>query len=902
MSTKINDNLTIHYPLNLKPRKEQLDMLKFTADSINNEKKFVLLNAPTGIGKAQPLTSKILTPSGWKTIGDINEGDEIVTPSGKISKIIKLHEINNLSTYKITFCDGRTAECTENHLWKAFNNDWTDRDGRWRIVDTKYLKEKHEKTKQVQIPLISQNINQKDIELPINPYLLGCLLGDGCLRQTVTFTSGDDFMINKLNSILDCIDMKMSKQKNKFQYGVISKSKKFKFNKLKIKLQNLNIHGLKSEDKFIPDIYLNSSFNQKVQLIHGLMDTDGYITPTGSASFSSSSIKLIQGLQEIIWSIGGIAEIKEKKSNYKYLYEKNIKKHYQLNIRISTPEILFSLPRKLERVPKDYQYSDLKLRIDNIEEINKIVPTRCITIDDPEQLYITDNYVVTHNSYFVVMFINYYINNINSNAKFDILTNSKILQDQYLKDYPFIKNLKGKSNYPCDFYDTNCEEGMELCRILKHKCDECPYKTAKKEWMTSQISLTNFHLFDSLALYVPADLEDRGARVLIIDEAHGFENVFCDYISVKLSARWFKKYGFDQTEIEKWDQQIARIKKLDQYVNFIEFNFIPRLVEHKAFLEDEVGSHTISKKRRLEVLQYKTYTDSQITKFGNFLTDYKRDPADTDEGINPKDNWVLDVEKNPKEKHYSGIELTCQPVWAYPYLKQKVFEKYDHVIMMSGTILDRKMFSFINGLDVDLTTYYDIPSPFDKKSRPIYYIKTGKMTWDHKVETFKTQKEMIKKILNKHKNQKGIIHATTYEFAEWIKNEIYNDRLLFHDTKNREDILNKHLTSQEHTVLVSPSMEEGISLDGELGRFQIIMKMPYPNISSNKIKQRQKTNNKWYSWTTCCTLIQMAGRSIRSNEDWADTYILDSSFSDLLKYNGDNMPRWFTDAIKELKT
>ena len=539
----------------------------------------------------------------------------------------------------------------------------------------------------------------------------------------------------------------------------------------------------------------------------------------------------------------------------------------------------------LNLTPREQQLDILKFTADSINNEKKF-----ILLNAPTGV---------GKSYFLIMFINYYLNNINSGAKFDVLTNSKILQDQYLKDYPFIKNLKGKSNYNCDVYDTNCEEGMELCTLLKHKCEECPYKKAKQEWRESQISMTNFHLFDSLALYVPAELDTRSANVLVIDESHGFENILCDYISIKLSARWFKKYGFDQSEIEKWDEQLIRIKNINQYINFIEVEFIPRLIEHKGFLEDKALSTQISKKTKLEFIQYKNYTDSQINKFGNFLQDFKREPLQGE--VNPKENWVLDIDKNPKEKHYSGIEITCQPVWAYPYLKQKVFDRYDHVIMMSGTILDKKMFSFINGLDVDLTTYYDIPSPFDKKLRPIYYLKCGKMTWEQKKETFQVQKEFIKKILKKHKNEKGIIHATTYEISEWIKNEIFDERLIFHDSKNREEMLSKHINSKNPTVIISPSMEEGISLDGDLGRFQIIMKMPFPNISSNKVKQRQKTNSKWYSWRTCCTLIQMAGRSIRSNEDWADTYVLDSSFSDLLKYNGDNMPRWFTDAIKELK-
>jgi Rad3-related DNA helicase len=96
-------------------------------------------------------------------------------------------------------------------------------------------------------------------------------------------------------------------------------------------------------------------------------------------------------------------------------------------------------------------------------------------------------------------------------------------------------------------------------------------------------------------------------------------------------------------------------------------------------------------------------------------------------------------------------------------------------------------------------------------------------------------------------------------------------------------------------------MSSGISLDDELSRFQIILKVPYPNISSNRIKARQTSNNKWYAWRTITEIVQAYGRSVRSETDWAHTYILDSSFGDLLKYNRSLFPKYFTEAIKILR-
>jgi Rad3-related DNA helicase len=109
------------------------------------------------------------------------------------------------------------------------------------------------------------------------------------------------------------------------------------------------------------------------------------------------------------------------------------------------------------------------------------------------------------------------------------------------------------------------------------------------------------------------------------------------------------------------------------------------------------------------------------------------------------------------------------------------------------------------------------------------------------------------------------------------------------------------MTSTRPTILVSPSMINGVDLKDDLSRFQIIMKIPYPNISSNKIKKRQSDCPDWYNWKTCVDLVQMYGRSIRSEDDYANTFILDESLSNVMKYNYKYLPIYFTEAIKLLK-
>lgn len=176
------------------------------------------------------------------------------------------------------------------------------------------------------------------------------------------------------------------------------------------------------------------------------------------------------------------------------------------------------------------------------------------------------------------------------------------------------------------------------------------------------------------------------------------------------------------------------------------------------------------------------------------------------------------------------------------------------------------------------------------------------MSYTEKEKTWEKQKEYIYKIIKRNKNKKGIIHAGNYEIAKWVEKEFSNDkRFIFHTPDTRTEALNNHIISDKPTILVSPSMMNGVDLKDDLSRFQIILKIPYPNMKSNKIKKRMSDYKKWYNWKTVCDFIQAYGRSIRSIDDHAETYVLDESFSDLLKYNYDIIPKYITDAIKTLK-
>jgi hypothetical protein len=387
--------------------KHQIEMKKRLGDA----RKYVpVISGPPGIGKAQPVYSKIKTPTGWMMMGEAAVGDVVSTPDGGTANIIGVFPQGVKPIYKLTFKDGRTAEACAEHLWKIQKPWSTDQ----VIVSTEeMIRLLEDTTARVRIPLILNTNNTPDIELPINPYLLGCLLGDGCISQhhgSISISTADIEILENLTPPVLEHGCEIT-HKSKYDYyinkiggskvggvkGTLTRYGTFN-NTLKQTLFDLELLTKNSYTKFIPNMYKSASIKQKEELIAGLIDTDGWISKSGSISISTSSIQLAEDIQYIVHSIGGIAKIKSIIPKYTYKGEKlEGCINYNINIRYPTPKSLSKLTRKLDRIPDDYQYKNLKLQLVSVELIGN-EEAQCIAIDHPDHLYITDNYIVTHNT------------------------------------------------------------------------------------------------------------------------------------------------------------------------------------------------------------------------------------------------------------------------------------------------------------------------------------------------------------------------------------------------------------------------------------------------------------------------------------------------------------------------
>ncbi len=355
---------------------------------------------PAGTGKAQPMHAKIKTPSGWITMSEIKVGDEICTPEGKTTRVLKIFPQGKKDYYRITFIDGSTAESCGDHLWKVWNQDWSCGYKVISLYDLIDYTKLPSKNKRLYIPL-TKPVYGLHREHFISPYLLGALIGDGCLTiPTPRLTAADKEILEIIESELPAGYVLNKIPSGVYEYSIKRQNKRNAANDLDVELKKLGLFGKRSHEKFIPEDYLEGTAEQRMDLLQGLMDTDGTAEIKRGISYSTSSRQLSEDVQALVRSLGGLAKEGTKTPQYTYKGKrKQGKDAYIVTIRIKNPKSLFRLSRKANRLQGEGQYEEgLKKRINSIEFVGE-AECQCILVDHPEHLYITDSYSVTHNTY-----------------------------------------------------------------------------------------------------------------------------------------------------------------------------------------------------------------------------------------------------------------------------------------------------------------------------------------------------------------------------------------------------------------------------------------------------------------------------------------------------------------------
>ena len=345
----------------------------------------------TEVGKSLPNFIRILTPEGYKPIGEIKIGDYAIGRNGYPTEIIGVFPQGSQPTYKITFSDESHILCSRDHLWLAISKSQKSRGSKWQFYTTDLLIN-HLK-RQMHIP-VCEPVFFCPKQYEISPYIMGVLLGDGSLTQTVEFTSADEWIVQRIASQLPN-GVFIGKHKKKMSYRL--KGRAGLPNPIKTIIENLGLLYHRSNDKFIPDIYMLGDIEQRKELLAGLLDTDGYITPNGSIIFTTVSHRLAEQVIELVNSLGGVAKIKSKKCAYK---KEGVKIDCQVayNLYLKIPFNPFTLPKKSARYKKGTVRKQPFRIIRDIEYVGEFEST-CIRVASPEALYLTEHCIVTHNSH-----------------------------------------------------------------------------------------------------------------------------------------------------------------------------------------------------------------------------------------------------------------------------------------------------------------------------------------------------------------------------------------------------------------------------------------------------------------------------------------------------------------------
>lgn len=368
-------------------------------------------------GYEQPYSELVATPNGFVQMGSLKVGDEIWNPDGKTTKVLEIYEQGFKDVYKLILADGRSVRCGADHLWEVIcaNNHF-----KHNVLTTHDLLNnglynqctvngKRYNAYKYYLPAI-EPLQYSEKQQNVPAYVLGALLGDGALtKRTPKISSIDQEILDRIQYLLGdgfefkydptttceyrIIDKERFMHKDEFengQYGV---------NRLHRWIDELGL-CVSCAYKFIPDQYKYGSIEQRYELIRGLMDTDGYISKNGCMSFVNTSKQLIDDFVEVLRSLGILCSVSKRAPGKGGVHNGRAifgtKFSYVVYIK-GNPDI-FHLSRKRNRIRKNRKFSN-KVAITNIQYLGEQEKQRCIFVSNENHLYLTRDYIPTHNSF-----------------------------------------------------------------------------------------------------------------------------------------------------------------------------------------------------------------------------------------------------------------------------------------------------------------------------------------------------------------------------------------------------------------------------------------------------------------------------------------------------------------------
>jgi len=458
----------------------------------------------------------------------------------------------------------------------------------------------------------------------------------------------------------------------------------------------------------------------------------------------------------------------------------------------------------------------------------------------------------------------------------------KGLQDQFLRDFPYSRVLKGRANYPTELgtKDKTAEDctstGNGPCWFCSSKA-RCPYQIAKRQAIGSHMAVLNTAYFLTEANFV-GNFGGKNRRALVIaDEADELESSLTNFIEFRVPSYIFKQ-GLLKMPI-KSARKTTLVKWLDEVI------VVAGDLKHQAERDENPKRANAMGQLAADCRFVQTELRREI--------EAGRDDTDDEQQMGM---WLRDYDVQEK----SGA-FCLKPVMVAGYGNRYLWRHGGKWLVMSASIISAEEMAQSLGLTMEYEVI-DVPMSFPVENRPIVLAPIANVVYKEMDRARPALVTAIERIIERHPDERVLVHCVSFHLAKHL---CYNvsapgrKKVIYQDGKDKKRALQEFLDTRG-AVIYAASMERGVDLADDACRVQVIAKVPFPALGDRQVSARTRAEGGqlWYVVQAIRAMVQMTGRAVRSDEDWAMTYVLDAQFTKNLWAKWRELfPGWWKEAV-----
>ena len=484
-----------------------------------------------------------------------------------------------------------------------------------------------------------------------------------------------------------------------------------------------------------------------------------------------------------------------------------------------------------------------------------------------------------------------------------ILTPLKYLQDQYEQIYPNIPNLKGRANYHCPFSDVTaaeapCSYSYKKCAPVKAGELQCPYYAARDTALTSSTFVSNFRYF-MLAKNMILGNNAQGTEalkrsVLIIDEAHTISDEVLSILGITLTSLMtgapLQKFSSAQEYTPTLENALFHMGEM---IDDITARLSRAGIMAKLAAGEDVYKLGLSSAAKDDLKNLRRFQEAE-SKLDDLIHSIK----------NGKE-WVpCPVEDKDKYGKYILRGIKFVPLHTADFTHNILFKPFTKVFLLSGTFMQEQAFSKEIGIQNEQRLYTSIKHPFPVANRPITFLRAAPaINYQNQMSVLPTVAGILAQLMgNNYPEQRGIVFTVSGAFQQRLISELLRqapglESRIIDATPENKDQAVEMLANSSNGVIFTTSLWQGVDLKDDLSRFQVFAKTPYAPLGDPRIKKLANTDKTWYDIQTAKVMCQGYGRSIRTETDYADTWIIDGAFANFYQRAQHIFPPWFNEAV-----